>query len=237
MKNQMIFKRHEGKYRISRKDYETIKQAFAEYMTADTHGKSTICSLYYDTPDFRLIRCSIEKPVYKEKLRVRSYGVATPESEVFVELKKKYQKVVYKRRIALSEKDAMHYLETGEIAERTQVVNEIDYFKNFYAPLSPAMLMMYDREAFYGKDNADFRVTFDSNILWRNYDLTLTKGIYGRQVLPDDTLIMEVKTSEALPLWFVEILSKNKLYKTSFSKYGTAYRTWFEEQRTMKLGH
>lgn len=235
MKNQMIFKRHEGKYRITRDDYETIKQAFAEHMTADKHGKSTICSLYYDTPDFRLIRRSIEKPVYKEKLRVRSYGVATPESEVFVELKKKYKKVVYKRRIALSEKDATKYLETGEIVERTQVVNEIDYFKSYYAPLAPAMLMMYDREAFYGKDDKDFRVTFDSNILWRNYDLTLTKGIYGRQILPDDTLIMEVKTSEAIPLWFVEILSKNKLYKTSFSKYGTAYLIWFEEQRSMKL--
>lgn len=235
MKNQMIFKRHEGKYMITVDDYETIKQAFAEHMTADKHGKSTICSLYYDTPDYRLIRRSIEKPVYKEKLRIRSYGVATPESEVFVELKKKYKKVVYKRRISLPEKDAMNYLATGAIAIQSQVVNEINYFKDFYQNLAPSMLMMYDREAFYGKDDKDFRVTFDSNILWRNHDLSLTKGIYGRPVLPDDTLIMEVKTSEAIPLWFVEILSKNKLYKTSFSKYGTAYRTWFEEQRSAKL--
>ena len=216
---------------ITTDDYETIKQAFAEHMKADKHGKSTICSLYYDTPDFRLIRRSIEKPVYKEKLRIRSYGVATPDTDVFVELKKKYQKVVYKRRISLPEKDAMNYLETGQIEHRTQVVNEIDYFKSFYQNLAPSMLLMYDREAYYGKEDKDFRVTFDTNVLWRNYDLTLSKGIYGRPLLEPNIVLMEVKTSEAIPLWFVEILSKNKLYKTSFSKYGTAYRTWFQERK------
>ncbi|MBQ8519107.1 MAG: polyphosphate polymerase domain-containing protein [Agathobacter sp.] len=231
MSDQMIFKRHEGKYMITTDDYETIKQAFAEHMKADKHGKSTICSLYYDTPDFRLIRRSIEKPVYKEKLRIRSYGVATPDTDVFVELKKKYQKVVYKRRISLPEKDAMNYLETGQIEHRTQVVNEIDYFKSFYQNLAPSMLLMYDREAYYGKEDKDFRVTFDTNVLWRNYDLTLSKGIYGRPLLEPNIVLMEVKTSEAIPLWFVEILSKNKLYKTSFSKYGTAYRTWFQERK------
>lgn len=227
----MIFKRHEGKYMITTDDYNTIKQAFADHMKPDKHGKSTICSLYYDTPDFRLIRRSIEKPVYKEKLRIRSYGVATPDTEVFVELKKKYQKVVYKRRISLSEQDAMKYLETGEIGNRTQVVNEIDYFKSFYQNLAPSMLLMYDREAYYGADDKDFRVTFDTKVLWRNYDLSLSKGIYGRPLLEPNIVLMEVKTSEAIPLWFVDILSKNKLYKTSFSKYGTAYRTWFQETK------
>lgn len=227
----MIFKRYEGKYMITTDDYETIKQAFAEHMKADKHGKSTICSLYYDTPDFRLIRRSIEKPVYKEKLRIRSYGVATPDTDVFVELKKKYEKVVYKRRISLSEQDAMKYLETGEIENRTQVVNEIDYFKSYYPGLAPSMLLMYDREAYYGKDNKDFRVTFDTNVLWRDYDLSLIKGIYGRPLLEPNTVLMEIKTATAIPLWMVDVLSKNKLYKTSFSKYGTAYRTWFQENK------
>ncbi len=231
MADQMIFKRHEGKYMITTDDYETIKQAFAEHMKADKHGKSTICSLYYDTPDFRLIRRSIEKPVYKEKLRIRSYGVATPDTDVFVELKKKYEKVVYKRRISLSEQDAMKYLETGEIENRTQVVNEIDYFKSYYPGLAPSMLLMYDREAYYGKDNKDFRVTFDTNVLWRNYDLTLCNGIYGRPLLEQNMVLMEIKTATAIPLWMVDVLSKNKLYKTSFSKYGTAYRTWFQENK------
>jgi len=216
---------------ITTDDYEKIKQAFTEHMIADKHGRNTICSLYYDTPDFRLIRRSIEKPIYKEKLRIRSYGVATPDTDVFVELKKKYEKVVYKRRISLPEKDAMHYLETGEIHEHSQVVNEINYFKSFYPDLSPSMLLMYDREAYFGKDDKDFRVTFDTNVLWRNYDLALSEGIYGRPLLPPNIVLMEIKTSEAIPLWFVDILSKNKLYKTSFSKYGTAYRTWFQESR------
>lgn len=230
MADQMIFKRHEVKFVLSTVAYEAIKQTFTEYMKADKHGKSTICSLYYDTPDFRLIRRSIEKPVYKEKLRVRSYGVAGPDSPVFVELKKKYQKIVYKRRIRLPEKDAMHYLNTGEIQTRTQVTNEIDYFKNYYAPLAPAMLLTYDREAYYGKDNPDFRITFDTNVLWRDYDLSLNKGIYGRPLLDTDTILMEVKTAEAIPLWLVKILSEQKVYKTSFSKYGTAYQTLFTEQ-------
>ena len=234
MADQMIFKRHEGKYMITTDDYEIIKQAFAEHMKADKHGRSTICSLYYDTPDFRLIRRSIEKPVYKEKLRLRSYGVADADTNVFVELKKKYDRVVYKRRISLPEKDAMKYLETGEIAERSQVVNEIDYFKKYYENLAPAMLLMYDREAYYGKDDHGFRVTFDTNVLWRNYDLTLSKGIYGRPLLEPNMVLMEIKTAEAIPLWLVEVLSKNKLYKTSFSKYGTAYRTWFQETQKGK---
>lgn len=233
--NQMIFKRHEGKYMITTDDYEKIKQAFAEHMIADKHGKNTICSLYYDTPDFRLIRRSIEKPIYKEKLRIRSYGVATPDTDVFVELKKKYEKVVYKRRISLSEQDAMKYLETGEIIERSQVVNEIDYFKSYYAELAPSMLLLYDREAYYGKEDKDFRVTFDTNVLWRNYDLSLSKGVYGRPLLEPNMVLMEIKTAAAIPLWMVEVLSENKLYKTSFSKYGTAYRTWFQEEKKGKL--
>lgn len=231
MANQMIFKRHEGKYLITTDDYEKIKQVFAEHMTADKHGKSTICSLYYDTPDFRLIRRSIEKPVYKEKLRLRSYGVATPDSDVFVELKKKYNKVVYKRRISLCEKKAMEYLETGKIDFHSQVVNEIDYFKSYYEDLSPSMLLTYDREAYYGKDDKEFRVTFDTNILWRNYDLVLSKGVYGRPILAPNMVLMEIKTTEAIPLWMVDVLSESRLYKTSFSKYGTAYRTWFQEKR------
>lgn len=227
----MTFKRYEVKYMVPQSVYEKLIQVFAEYMKADKHGKSTICSLYYDTPDFRLIRRSIEKPVYKEKLRVRSYGVADSDTSVFVELKKKYKKVVYKRRIRLSEYNAMKYLSTGEIDKRTQVTNEIDYFKSYYKELAPAMLLTYDREAYYGKDDPEFRITFDTNVLWRNYDLTLTKGIFGRPILEPGMVLMEVKAAEAIPLWLIKILSENQVYKTSFSKYGTAYRILFEEER------
>ena len=170
MKDQMIFKRYEIKYMISTEQLAIIKEAFREHMVADVHGKSTICSLYYDTPDFRLIRRSMEKPVYKEKLRVRSYGVAGPDTPVFVELKKKYKSVVYKRRISLPEKDATEYLSTGKSKTPSQITNEIDYTLKFYESIEPSMLLSYDREAYYGKDDHEFRVTYDSNVLWRDYD-------------------------------------------------------------------
>ena len=235
MKDQMIFKRYEMKYMISIEQLALIKEAFKEYMIADVHGKNTICSLYYDTPDFRLIRRSIEKPVYKEKLRVRSYGVAGPDTFVFVELKKKYKSVVYKRRISLPEKDATAYLSTGALKNKTQITNEIDYALKFYERLAPAMLLCYDREAYYAKDNHEFRVTFDTNVLWRDYDLSLNKGIYGTPILQPDQVIMEVKTADSIPLWMVKLLSENHIYKTSFSKYGTAYRTLLSKQREYLL--
>lgn len=225
MEDQMIFKRYEIKYMISAEQLSLIKEEFKKHMTADVHGKNTICSLYYDTPDFRLIRRSLEKPVYKEKLRMRSYGVATPDTSVFVELKKKYKSVVYKRRIVLSEKDAMHYLATKEAPVHNQITNEIDYAMDFYKELAPAMLLTYEREAYYARDNHEFRVTFDSNILWRDYDLSLAKGIYGTPILESGKFLMEVKTADSIPLWMVKLLSDNHIYKTPFSKYGTAYRT------------
>jgi len=230
----MIFKRHEAKYVITSEQLELIKKELEKYMIADSHGISTVCSLYYDTPSFQLIRRSIEKPVYKEKLRIRSYGVADEDTSVFVELKKKYNKVVYKRRISLPEKDAMEYLSTGAIAKSTQITREIDYFRSYYKELAPAMLLSYKREAYYAKDDYDFRVTFDHEVLWRDYDLSLNKGIYGRPLLEPNQFLMEIKTSEAIPLWMVKLLSDNQIYKTSFSKYGTAYQTLFIEKRKSK---
>ena len=230
MGDQMIFKRHEIKYMITSEQLELIKKAFEEHMIADEHGESTICSLYFDTPSFQLIRRSIEHPIYKEKLRLRSYGVAHADTKVFVELKKKYKKVVYKRRVTLTEKDAMRYLLEGEIDKRTQITDEIDYFKSFYPGITPAMLLMYKREAYYSKEDRDFRVTFDRDVLWRDYDLSLDKGIYGRQILEPNQILMEVKTKDAIPLWMTKILTDNHIYKKSFSKYGTAYTTKLREQ-------
>lgn len=225
MADQMIFKRHEIKYMITTEQLALIKSEFEKHMIADEHGESTICSLYFDTPSFQLIRRSIEHPVYKEKLRLRSYGVANADTHVFVELKKKYKKVVYKRRVTLREQDAMRYLLSGEIDKHTQITDEIDYFKNFYPGIAPAMLLMYKREAYYAKDDRDFRVTFDREVLWRDYDLTLDKGIYGNPILEPNQILMEVKTKDAIPLWMTKILTDNHIYKKSFSKYGTAYQT------------
>lgn len=234
MKNNNIFERYEIKYLITNRQRKTIMNAMQEYMKPDEYGKSTICNIYYDTPDYYLIRHSLEKPVYKEKLRVRSYGTASSGDSVFVELKKKYQEVVYKRRVSLPEREAMFYLGSDASGGLDgQIGNEIDYFRFFYKDLSPKVFISYDREAFYDKEDDSFRVTFDENIMWRDRDLSLTKPPYGRMILPPDTSLMEVKTSGGIPLWMTSVLSENGIFKTSFSKYGRAYESIEKDKITL----
>ncbi len=221
---QHIFERYEVKFLITRAQKEQIIAAMTPYMQADAYGKSRINSLYFDTPDHRLIRRSLEKPLYKEKLRVRSYGTATADSTVFVELKKKYRSVVYKRRIALPEAQAMAFLCGQAPISDSQIAREIAYFTQYYAPLAPSMLLSYEREAFYAREDAALRVTFDETVFWREHDLSLCAPCAGETLLDDDTVLMEVKCAGAIPLWLASLLSERNIYKTSFSKYGTAYR-------------
>lgn len=231
---QNIFKRYEIKYLITKEQKELIKKLMSEYMQGDKYGRNTICNIYFDTPDYLLIRRSIQKLCYKEKLRVRSYGVATPESETFVELKKKYESVVYKRRIGMTEAEATRYTCNREKITDSQISREIDYCFKLYKSLQPRVFLSYEREAFYSKTDYNFRVTFDENVLWRDYDLSLCKGIYGTPVMDSNLVIMEVKTAGAIPLWFTKILSKNRIYKTSFSKYGNAYLQILNKQKDKK---
>ena len=231
MSEQMIFKRCEIKYMIDEKTFDKLMQVMSEHMIADVHGRSTVCSLYFDTPDYLLIRRSMDHPIYKEKLRLRSYGVADEDTQVFVELKKKFNSVVYKRRISMTEKQSQEYLLEHKKIMDTQISREIDYCMRMYKGIAPAVLLSYEREAFYAKDDHEFRVTFDRNILWRDYDLSLCKGIYGTPILKQGQVLMEVKTAGAIPRWMVDFLTENQIYKTSFSKYGTAYRTICEQHR------
>lgn len=225
MAEQMIFKRSEIKYMLNRQQQTALLTLMEKYMDADIHGRSTIQSLYFDTSKYLLIRRSMDHPMYKEKLRLRSYGVANEDTQVFVELKKKYDSIVYKRRIGMTEKDAERYLVKHEQVMDSQISREIDFCFERYQDLAPAVLLSYEREAFYAKDDHEFRITFDQNILWRDYDLNLTSGIYGTPILKEDQVLMEVKTGGAIPMWMVKFLSQNKIYKTSFSKYANAYRT------------
>ena len=169
----------------------------------------------------------MEKPIYKEKLRIRSYErVRENGSTVFVELKKKYNGVVYKRRLPLPYSDAMEWLlGVSSFPLNTQISREIDYFINFYEPLFPTMFLSYEREAYYDKSCKDFRITFDDQILSRREDIHLSSDVYGTPILPDGKILMELKCSGGIPLWMVEVLSREQIYKTSFSKYGTAYTT------------
>lgn len=221
---QTVFKRYELKYMLTLEQKGKILEAMSQYMELDKYGRTTIRNIYFDTDDYRLVRRSIEKPAYKEKLRIRSYSMATAESTVFVELKKKYEKVVYKRRLPLCEKDAMAWV-SGESVRPidTQIAREIDYFIRFYGKLNPAVFLSYEREAYYDKRGGDFRVTFDDNILCRQIDMSLCSPVYGEPILNDGKVLMELKCSGGIPLWMVEVLSRERIYKTPFSKYGTAY--------------
>ena len=223
---QTVFKRYELKYLLTLEQKEKVLEAMEPYMKLDKYGRTTIRNIYFDTDTYLLIRRSIEKPTYKEKLRIRSYSRATPDSTVFVELKKKYKHVVYKRRISLPEEEAIKWIEGVRHCHKdTQISEEVDYFLKYYETLHPAVFLSYEREAYYTKEKSDFRVTFDDNILCRLEDISLESSVYGTPLLPEGMVLMEIKCSGGIPLWMTHVLSKEQIYKTSFSKYGTAYQT------------
>ena len=221
---KMFFKRYELKYLLSENEKQAVLAAMQPHMHPDSFGRSCIRNLYYDTDNYRLIRRSIEKPVYKEKLRVRSYGEATQDSTVFVELKKKYDSVVYKRRIGLPEHEAMAWLSGHPINNESQTAREIEYFRDCYGKLNPAVFLSYEREAFFADNDDDFRITFDENILYRQDELSLRTPAWGTPLLEPGQTLMEIKASGGIPLWMAHTLSENSLFQTSFSKYGAAYR-------------
>ncbi len=222
-KFQNIFKRYEVKYMLTRKQYMELRTLMDAYMKGDEFGRSTICNIYFDTPDYLLIRRSLEKPDYKEKVRLRTYGVANSETTAFAEIKKKYDGIVYKRRVSMKEKDAMNFLTKGIDPLDNQISHELSYCFRRYKDLAPRVFLSYNREAFYGREDHDFRITFDENILWRDYDVDLKKGVYGTAILPPGMVLAEIKTAGGFPLWLVDFFTKNQIRKVSFSKYGTAY--------------
>lgn len=221
-----IFERQEYKYMMTKNQKQKMLECIKKHgMNIDCYGRTTIRNIYYDTDSYRLIRRSIESPVYKEKLRVRSYERSNDNSTVFVELKKKYDHIVYKRRIPLTNKQAEDWLSgRTERPVDTQIAREIDYFLTFYKTLRPALFLSYEREAYYNQNSSNLRITFDENILSRQTDMSLKVEAFGNNVLSPELTLMEIKCSGAIPNWLSKALSKNNLYKTSFSKYGNAYQ-------------
>lgn len=226
MVSQSVFKRYEIKYILTSEQKDAILHAMKPHMSQDAYGKTTIRNIYFDTDNYRLIRHSLEKPAYKEKLRLRSYCRAENGSPVFAEVKKKYDGIVYKRRIPLPEKEAMDWLCGRSPAPCDgQISREIDYFLKYYKTLRPVAFLSYRREAYYSHDGSDFRVTFDDNILCRQDRLSLKEEPGGAPILESGKLLMEIKTSGGIPLWMTQALCREGINKTSFSKYGTAYQT------------
>lgn len=229
--NQEVFRRIEKKYIVDEPTYEKLIKKLEGHFVRDKYYKSTICNIYYDTPSHQLVRNSIEKPVYKEKLRVRSYGVPDDEDMVFVELKKKYKGVVYKRRIEMTLAQTRDFFAGKDVPHNNpQIENELKYFLKFYEGIAPAMYLSYDRLAYCGAEDPSLRLTFDTHILYREEQKELDKGIWGKELLPAGVRVMEIKIPNAMPLWLSAILDKLEIYPASFSKYGTAYLNEFSEK-------
>ena len=220
----VVMKRYEMKYIMSPEQTEYFKKSVEGHMKIDKFGLTSIASLYYDTPNYRLIRTSVEKPAFKEKIRLRSYGIATDTSPVFLELKRKAYGIVYKRRVQSTIPLVKKFFDCeGDICAGGQINREITAFRDYYQTLVPACMIIYDRVAYFQPDG-DLRLTIDHNPRYRYEDLDLRCSMDGTSLLKDGYTILEVKVQQAVPLWLSAILTKGKIYKGSFSKYGEAYR-------------
>ncbi len=219
----MIFKRREKKYLLNAREYEALMSKIKNDLVPDKHGRSTLCSLYLDTPDFLLIRNSIDAVSYKEKLRMRSYGAPSEDKKLFFEIKKKYNGVVYKRRVSMTKADAFEYIESGVPPIDSQIMREIDYLMNFYRKPKPNVCILCEREAYFLRESSDVRLTFDQNLRYRRGFPNESNIRDGTPIINDGEYILEIKTSGAMPLWLARALSECKIYPKSFSKYAHAY--------------
>lgn len=220
---QCCFERYEKKYLLTPAQQEALLAKIGCHLQADRYGQYPISNIYYDTDDWQLVRTSIARPVYKEKLRVRSYGVPGPDGKVFMEIKKKYKGVVYKRRVTTDPAAAQLFLSRGiSRQDYGQIGREIAWFQQFYHT-SPKVFIGYDRTAYAGVEDPDLRITFDTRLRWRTTDLDLRLGDEGQPLLPPDKVLMEIKIPGTAPLWLSHALAELGLYATSFSKYGSCY--------------
>lgn len=232
---QEVFERYEKKYLLDTAQYHGLICEMVKWMSADHFGRHTISNIYFDTGNFELIRRSLEKPAYKEKVRLRAYGPVSQDSTVFAELKKKSGGIVYKRRAALGLKEARDFLYRGACPEPgSQIVKEIDYTMKRWG-LMPKAFIAYDRLAFSGKRDPQLRVTFDRRIRGRENCLDLACGDFGTELIRRDQVLMEVKIPGAMPLWMSRSLSELGVFPVSYSKYGMYYKKKLMKQ-TMEKG-
>lgn len=235
------FKRYEIKFVMTKEQAEMIQQAMREHrMELDPfckkHGSYMIYNVYYDNENLDVIHQSLAKPLYKEKLRMRAYNVPVKRDDmVFLELKKKINGIVVKRRATLCYADAVTFLENGAIPENLDyedriVLEEIAQFQLRYHT-KPAVYISYERTAWFAKDNADFRISFDQGILTRRHSVTLADYDYGVELIDSDYRVMEVKIIDQMPIWLCNMLSEMGIYKTAFSKYGYEYKKHLAEIR------
>jgi hypothetical protein len=212
------FQRYEQKYLLNLVQYHAVIDTLKDYAHIDEYGLSTIYSLYYDTPGFAIARKSRDKSIYKEKLRLRSYGIPRPGDTVYWELKKKWRGITYKQRIPAPFTPLV--FEFREDTD-TPAGNEIRWFFSYYHPL-PQCLITYDRLAFQFREHAGLRITFDAFVRFRALDLDFSHGPQGTALLDEDCLLMEVKTEKAIPLFLNACFTRLNLFPVAYSKYRTA---------------
>ena len=222
---QAVFKRKEIKYLLTEDQLTALMPILKEHMEPDAFPHSSISNLYYDTMDFRMIRRSLEKPQYREKLRLRSYGVPGDSSLVFPEIKKKAQGIVYKRRVSMPYDEATRFLAGDSPAQQGQIFRELSWMLASYPHLEPRVFLSYERDSWKGIQEPELRLTLDRDILWRTCGLDLRQGQWGNPLLKPEEVLMEVKIPEAAPLWLSEAFSALGIFPVSFSKYGRAYVT------------
>lgn len=228
----VTFKRYEKKYLLNPEQYQCLKEEIDKHFVPDKYGETKICNLYLDTDDYVLIRRSTDKPIFKEKVRLRTYGLPDDDTIAFLEIKRKFNSIVYKRRIHMDYKSSFETVNGGSfLCEDKQIAKEIKYLFDLYGNLKPRFYISYDRCAFFHKETSEIRITFDKNLIWRDYDLDLKCGSYGEYLLPQDYTLMEIKVPNTAPLWLASLLSKLKIYPRSFSKVGTAYKSKLLKQR------
>lgn len=225
------FVRYEKKYILTTEQYQQLSSALKDYTIPDEYGLTDIYTIYYDTPDFLLVRRSLEKPIFKEKLRLRVYGKPEDSSTAFVEIKRKYSKTVYKRRFSLPYPKALEYFQKpfGD----TQIAKEICYALQCYPKIQPAMAITYTRISKIGKDDPSLRITFDSDIRWNREPTNFTEFSSGAPLLPPGSQIMEIKAAQSFPLWLTQLLTRFSCYPSSFSKYGAAYTAMIHEKKSV----
>lgn len=225
---------------ITDEQYENIIDKIEEKMVLDEYNEGgqlyTIMNLYYDTENDNLVSTGLKREgKYRYKIRLRSYDASYPTA--FLEIKKKVDGLVNKRRTLMYIDDVNPFLSEhilvpeSDIVKR-QVIEEIDVIAK-RERLYPKVVLCYDRRAFFARnpEDGDLRVTFDTNIRARRYDLDLRKGSYGEKILPDGYVLMEVKVDRAVPLWLARLMSENNVRKRRFSKYGTEFSHYIREKR------
>lgn len=213
------FKRYEKKYLLNKYQYQRFKEMTKKEIVIDDFGKCEIRNIYFDNDSNELTLTSLSKPNYKEKLRMRCYN--DDYDNTFLEIKKKVNGIVYKRRDKFKLDDAKSIINNIDIGYNSQVLNEIKYMINHYN-LRSALYLGYSRIAFKGIRDPNFRLTIDTNIRYRNYDLDIRKD-YGEYLLKEDEYLMEIKVFDAMPIWLTDVLNELKIYPVSFSKYTKIY--------------